>query len=166
MIQCGRCGNWIPENAECCPTCGRLAIKSESLGNVHIFVLIYGLIAAGCGILLLCFVLFMFDEFWSTISGSNGLYAGVMTYGEARSTLVVMTGALSASGVLAVASALLAWRLVMNSLSAVLCVVASVLLFFWSPPFADVETLFTTAMFIIGLYMAYRIHKAKSDFRS
>ena len=166
MIQCGRCGNWIPDKVECCPACGKLAKKSESLGNVHIFVLTYGLIAAGGGILLLCFVLFMFDEFWSTISGSDGLYAGVMTCEEARSTLVVMTCALSASGVFAVASALLAWRLVLNSLSAVLCVAASVLLFVWSPPFADLETLFTAAMFVIGLYMAYRIRKAKSEFRS
>ena len=116
--------------------------------------------------MLLCFVLFMFDEFWSTISGPDGLYAGVMTSEDAWSTLVVMTGALSASGALAVASALLAWRLVLNSLSSVLCVAASVLLFVWSPPFADVETLFTVAMFVIGLYMAYRIRMAKSEFRS
>lgn len=153
-------------NTDCCPNCGGTSKKCESLGNVHIFVLTYGVIAAGCGILLLCIVLFMFDEFWSTVSGSDGLYAGVMTPEEARSTLVVMTGALSASGVLAIVSALLARRLVMNRLSVVLCMAASVLLFVWSPPFADVQTLITAVMFIIGLYMAYRIHKAKPEFRS
>ena len=166
MMQCGRCGNWIPEDADCCPTCGRTARKIEPLGNVHIFVLIYGLIAAGCGILLLCFLLLMFDDFWSTIVGSDGLYAGVITSEETRTILAVMFGALTASGALAIFSALLARRRVFNKLSVALCVAASVLLFVWSPPYVDMRTLFTMAMFIIGLYMAYRIRRAKSEFWS
>ena len=56
LLKCFNLIEGVPDLISC-PTCGRTARKIEPLGNVHIFVLIYGLIAAGCGILLLCFLL-------------------------------------------------------------------------------------------------------------
>ena len=128
-------------------------------------VLIYGLMATVVGIVLECVAIINFDEMWLDIAGPDGLYEGLITSEEGFVIALVGMSFILLSGVLALVSAQLIRRRVRNRLAVVLCVISSLLLLVYTALSPSIGLL-TLLLVAVGLYMAYRIHRARSEFIS
>ena len=139
--------------------------RYDPLGHVPAMVLIYGLMATAVGIVLECVAIINFDEMWLDIAGPDGLYAGLITSEDGFVIAIVSMSFILLSGVLALVSALLIRRCVRNRLAVVLCVISSLLLLVYMVISLSVALL-TLLLVAVGLYMAFRVHRARSEFIS
>ena len=139
--------------------------RYDPLRHVPAMVLIYGLMATVIGIVLECVAIIDFDEMWLEIAGPDGLYEGLITSEEGFVIATVGMSFIIFSGVLALISALLIRRLVRNRLCVLLCVISSLLLLVYTALSPSIGLL-TLLLVAVGLYMAYRIHRARSEFIS
>ncbi len=137
----------------------------DPLRHVPAMVLIYGLMATVVGIVLECVAIINFDEMWLEIAGPDGLYEGLITSEEGFVIATVGMSFIIFSGVLALISALLIRRLVRNRSCVLLCVISSLLLLVYTALSPSIGLL-TLLLVAVGLYMAYRIHRARSEFIS
>ena len=137
----------------------------DPLRHVPAMVLIYGLMATVVGIVLESVAIINFDEIWLEIAGRDGLFEGLITSEEGFVIATVSMSFILLSGVLALVSAQLVRRRVRNRLAVVLCVISSLLLLVYMVISLSVALL-TLLLVAVGLYMAYRIHRARSEFIS
>lgn len=163
MVQNDGCGKGSQDGAV--PVVGEGACRYEPLGHVPAMVLIYGLMATVVGIVLECVAIINFDEMWLEITGPDGLFEGLITSEEGFVIATVSMSFILLSGVLALVSAQLIRRRVRNRLAVVLCVISSLLLLVYMVISLSVALL-TLLLVAVGLYMAFRVHRARSEFIS
>lgn len=179
--QCVRCGGRIPEGSEYCPSCGaasdgsayehrdetvymdsrRYGRRPDTLGVTPTLVLVYGVLAAIFGILLLIAPSFV-D--WSGLADSEGLYMG-LTESEYTTASMIMGAVFLISGVCALISSLMARNRERYLLSFVACLLASLV----PLAMALVDTasiVLGIVMCAIGLLMTYRIYANRDSFSS
>ena len=159
MVQNDGCGEGSQDGAV------PVVCRYDPLGHVPMLVLAYGLLATVVGILLECVAIINFDEMWLDIAGPDGLYEGLITSEEGFVIATVGMSFIIFSGVLVLISALLIRRLVRNRSCVLLCVISSLLLLVYTALSPSIGLL-TLLLVAIGLYMAYRIHRARSEFIS
>lgn len=145
-----------------CPTCGNRLIESN-LGVVPNLILAYGIVASTIG-LFYAAGLSVIDEAWNDIADPDGMFEGI-TY-EQTVTITQWTAvAFLSSGVCVLVSGILARKQVYGKVCLVLCVLASVLVFAAAIP--DLSMLiFCIILFIVGMYMSYRLYAHQDEFCS
>lgn len=145
-----------------CPTCGNRLIESN-LGVVPNLILAYGIVASIIG-LFYAAGLSVIDEAWNDIADPDGMFEGI-TY-EQTVTITQWTAvAFLSSGVCVLVSGILARKQVYGKVCLVLCVLASVLVFAAAIP--DLSMLiFCIILFIVGMYMSYRLYAHQDEFCS
>lgn len=145
-----------------CPTCGNRLIESN-LGVVPNLILAYGIVASIIG-LFYAAGLSVIDEAWNDIVDPDGMFEGI-TY-EQTVTITQWTAvAFLSSGVCVLVSGILARKQVYGKVCLVLCVLASVLVFAAAIP--DLSMLiFCIILFIVGMYMSYRLYAHQDEFCS
>lgn len=145
-----------------CPTCGNRLIESN-LGVVPNLILAYGIVASIIG-LFYAAGLSVIDEAWNDIADPDGMFEGI-TY-EQTVTITQWTAvAFLSSGVCVLVSGILARKQVYGKVCLVLCVLASVLVFAAAVP--DLSMLVVSIiLFIVGMYMSYRLYTGQDEFVS
>ena len=145
-----------------CPTCGNRLIESN-LGVVPNLILAYGIVASIIG-LFYAAGQSVIDEAWNDIADPDGMFEGI-TY-EQTVTITQWTAvAFLSSGVCVLVSGILARKQVYGKVCLVLCVLASVLVFAAAIP--DLSMLiFCIILFIVGMYMSYRLYAHQDEFCS
>lgn len=145
-----------------CPTCGNRLIESN-LGVVPNLILAYGIVASIIG-LFYAAGLSVIDETWNDIADPDGMFEGI-TY-EQTVTITQWTAvAFLSSGVCALVSGILARKQVYGKVCLILCVLASVLVFAAAIP--DLSMLVVAIiLFIVGMYMSYRLYAHQDEFCS
>lgn len=145
-----------------CPTCGNRLIESN-LGVVPNLILAYGIVANIIG-LFYAAGLSVIDEAWNDIADPDGMFEGI-TY-EQTVTITQWTAvAFLSSGVCVLVSGILARKQVYGKVCLVLCVLASVLVFAAAVP--DLSMLVVSIiLFIVGMYMSYRLYTGQDEFVS
>lgn len=179
---CVRCGNRIPEGSEYCPSCGAgldgsayetraetvymenrrgYGRRPDTLGVTPTLILVYGILAAVFGIMLLVAPSFV-D--WGSLADESGLYMG-MTESEYSSSSLVMGAVFLISGVCALIASILSKRRERFLLSWVSCLLASLV------PLAmalvdSASVVLGIILCVIGLLMTYRIYSNRDSFSS
>ena len=161
-IKCSKCGSELPIETTFCPTCGNRLIKSN-LGMTSNLILIYGVVAIIIG-LFFAAGLSVIDQAWNDIAGPDGTYDGI-TY-DLMVWVVQWTAVpFLSSGVCALVSGILARKQVYGKVCLILCVLASVLVFAAAIP--DLSMLVVAIiLFIVGMYMSYRLYAHQDEFCS
>ncbi len=156
-----------------CPYCGAdltggssRAARGSGSGNldtVRIFVLLYGLVAAGFGLIAIISGLALTEQVIQDLIEQmkeiNPDYASALENLDVdglKASLYLEGGAILASGVCALLSSMFIKKMTNHPIATVLCAVASVLSVALFPP--------CIVTIPIGLYMAYRIYTSKSLF--
>ena len=161
-IRCSKCGSELPIETTFCPTCGNRLIKSN-LGMTSNLILIYGVVAIIIG-LFFAAGLSVIDQAWNDIAGPDGTYDGI-TYDLMVSVVQWTAVAFLSSGVCALVSGILARKQVYGKGCLILCVLASVLVFAAAIP--DLSMLVVAIiLFIVGMYMSYRLYAHQDEFCS
>ncbi len=161
-IRCSKCGSELPIETTFCPTCGNRLIKSN-LGMTSNLILIYGVVAIIIG-LFFAAGLSVIDQAWNDIAGPDGTYDGI-TYDLMVSVVQWTAVAFLSSGVCALVSGILARKQVYGKVCLILCVLASVLVFAAAIP--DLSMLVVSIiLFIVGMYMSYRLYTGQDEFVS
>ncbi len=161
-IRCSKCGSELPIETTFCPTCGNRLIKSN-LGMTSNLILIYGVVAIIIG-LFFAAGLSVIDQAWNDIAGPDGTYDGI-TYDLMVSVVQWTAVAFLSSGVCALVSGILARKQVYGKVCLILCVLASVLVFAAAIP--DLSMLVVAIiLFIVGMYMSYRLYAHQDEFCS
>lgn len=161
-IKCSKCGSELPIETTFCPTCGNRLIKSN-LGMTSNLILIYGVVAIIIG-LFFAAGLSVIDQAWNDIAGPDGTYDGI-TYDLMVSVVQWTAVAFLSSGVCALVSGILARKQVYGKVCLILCVLASVLVFAAAIP--DLSMLVVAIiLFIVGMYMSYRLYAHQDEFCS
>lgn len=161
-IRCSKCGSELPIETTFCPTCGNRLIKSN-LGMTSNLILIYGVVAIIIG-LFFAAGLSVIDQAWNDIAGPDGTYDGI-TYDLMVSVVQWTAVAFLSSGVCALVSGILARKQVYGKVCLILCVLASVLVFAAAIP--DLSMLVVAIiLFIVGMYMSYRLYVHQDEFCS
>lgn len=161
-IRCSKCGSELPIETTFCPTCGNRLIKSN-LGMTSNLILIYGVVAIIIG-LFFAAGLSVIDQAWNDIAGPDGTYDGI-TYDLMVSVVQWTAVAFLSSGVCALVSGILARKQVYGKVCLILCVLASVLVFAAAVP--DLSMLVVSIiLFIVGMYMSYRLYTGQDEFVS
>lgn len=159
-VRCSKCGSELPVETTFCPTCGNRLIKSN-LGMTSNLILIYGVVAIIIG-LFFAAGLSVIDQAWSDIARPDGTYDGI-TYDLMVSVVQWTAVAFLSSGVCALVSGILARKQVYGKVCLILCVLASVLVFAAAVP--DLSMLVVSIiLFIVGMYMSYRLYTGQDEF--
>ena len=135
----------------------------SNLGVVPNLILAYGIVASIIG-LFYAAGLSVIDEAWNDIADPDGMFEGI-TY-EQTVTITQWTAvAFLSSGVCVLVSGILARKQVYGKVCLVLCVLASVLVFAAAVP--DLSMLVVSIiLFIVGMYMSYRLYTGQDEFVS
>jgi len=185
---CVRCGATLPEGASFCGECGLsleqgssepphyesqpIGPNTKELGLVPACIIIYGIAISAIFLFVLYFML-NFDSFIqmlvdlaSQVSGSEkqqildmiDMLRSVYT-ADVRTLYVILSLLVIVSGVLAIISGYFANKYEKWKLSLILCIIATAF---------SVLTLGLISILLIavGIYMSYRIYKAKDLFKS
>ena len=156
-----------------CPYCGADLVGgstrkadgsgSGSLDTVRVFVLLYGVVATGFGLIAVITGLAITEQVIQTLVDQmkdiNPDYASTLEnldVNALKASLYLEGGAILASGVCALLSSMLVKRLTNHPMATVLCAVASILSVGLFP--------LCVVTIPVGLYMTYRIYKSKSIF--
>ena len=154
-IRCSKCGSELPVETTYCPTCGNRLVKNN-LEMTSNLILIYGVVAIIVG-LFFAAGLSVMDQVWNDIAGPDGTYDGI-TYDLMVSVVQWTAVAFLSSGVCAAVSGFMSRRLVYG-------VLASVRVFAAAIP--DLSMLiFCIILFIVGMYMSYRLYAHQDEFCS
>ena len=161
-VRCSKCGSKLPVETTYCPTCGNRLVKNN-LEMTSNLILIYGVVAIIVG-LFFAAGLSVMDQVWNDIAGPDGTYDGI-TYDLMVSVVQWTAVAFLSSGVCAAVSGFMSRRLVYGKVCLILCVLASVLVFAAAIP--DLSMLiFCIILFIVGMYMSYRLYAHQDEFCS
>lgn len=145
-----------------CPTCGNRLIESN-LGVVPNLILAYRIVASIIG-LFYAAGLSVIDEAWNDIADPDGMFEGI-TYEQTVTITQWAAVAFLSSGVCVLVSGILARKQVYGKVCLILCVLASVLVFAAAIP--DLSMLiFCIILFIVGMYMSYRLYAHQDEFCS
>lgn len=161
-LRCSKCGSELPVETTYCPTCGNRLVKNN-LEMTSNLILIYGVVAIIVG-LFFAAGLSVMDQVWNDIAGPDGTYEG-LTYDLMVSVVQWTAVAFLSSGVCALVSGILARKQVYGKVCLILCVLASVLVFAAAIP--DLSMLVVAIiLFIVGMYMSYRLYAHQDEFCS